>query len=209
MKDKIIDELTEKLSKSSAPDERLKRCLQQTVSAWTDEDGTEEELREFCIKNYITDKDKLGALVKKAESSFDAVDGYMIEMYRTILVPLHLDEGEVTNANIIFGDFNPMAHLQEDFFSSKIAFLILLNFPVYSLDEKNTLGVDWSDDDWAKAMLADKFADRVPADVLRKSSLPSSRAGIYIADYNICMDKIVCGSDTGLFPKDRATRRAC
>lgn len=199
--EKTIKKIITELSLSHPKNEMMERRVNQTVRAWSDIDGTEEELREFCIKNYISDEDELGKLLKKAEKSFDMIDGYMLETYRRIIEPLHLDTGEITEADKIFADFNPMSHLTEDFFHSKIAFLILLNFPVYTLEEKNELGKKWGDREWTMARLADRFSQRVPPEVIRKAMIPTSRAGMYISDYNVFMDRIRDGERTGLFPK--------
>ncbi len=202
MNKKIVDEIVSELSKKFSRTEIMERRVSAAAGFWTEKDGSEEDFKSFCLTNYLESEEDLDKLVEKAERNFDAISGYMIEMYRTILEPLHLDLGEVSSADQIFADFNPMAHLDEDFFVSKIAFLILLNFPVYSLEEKNTLGKDWGHKEWIRARLADRFTERIPSEVLTKASLASSRAGIYISNYNIRMDKVLVDGKSGVFPEN-------
>ena len=201
MNKQIVDEIINKLSTKFTKNDRMIRCINQIVEAWTEEDGTSEELKNFCFTYYVEDEEKINSLLKKAEHNFDVIDGYMLEMYRNILEPVHLDTGKLEQSDSLFAEFNPMTHLTEDFFASKIAFLILLNFPVYTLEEKDSLGAKWSNFEWTKARLADRFSERIPPKVLMASSLPMSKAGVYISDYNICMDHIIVDGKVGIFPK--------
>ena len=80
-----------------------------------------------------------------------------------------------------------MAHFAEDMFANKIAHICVLNFPHYTLDEKNTLSKDWTRQEWAYARLGDVFSSRVPGNVVAKYSQAMSEAENYIAGYNIMM----------------------
>ena len=171
MDKKFVDEIIDELSKKFTKNDRMIRCVNQTVEAWTDEDGSFEELKNFCLTYYVEDEEKINSLLKKAEHNFDVIDGYILEMYRNILEPVHLDTGKLEQSDSLFAEFNPMTHLTEDFLASKIAFLVLLNFPVYTLEEKDSLGAKWSNIEWAKARLADKFSERIPPKVLMASSV--------------------------------------
>ena len=72
-------------------------------------------------------------------------------------------------------------------FANKIAHICVLNFPHYSLEEKNTLGKDWTRQEWAYARLGDVFSSRVPGHVVANYSQALSEAENYIAGYNIMM----------------------
>ena len=102
----------------------------------------------------------------------------------------------------MFGSYNPTAHFSDDFFANKIAFVIALNFPYYTLDEKNALGKNWSDKEWAYARMGDMFVARVPADLQQKVSDAETAAEIYISQYNIFMGKLVDDDGNKLFPDD-------
>ena len=69
----------------------------------------------------------------------------------------NLDEaaGEIDEIDRMFGNYSVSSHLSDDFYSNKIAFAIALNFPYYTLDEKEKLGPAWSRDEWAMARLGD------------------------------------------------------
>ena len=68
----------------------------------------------------------------------------------------------------MFAEFSPETHFYDDLFNTKIAFLILLNYPIYTLEEKISLSIDWLRLDWAKARLADLIISRVPYEIQQK-----------------------------------------
>jgi hypothetical protein len=80
-----------------------------------------------------------------------------------------------------------MAHFTEDMFANKIAHICVLNFPSYTLEEKNTLGQEWTRQEWAYARMGEVFNTRIPGSVYAHSSQAMSEAENYIAGYNIMM----------------------
>ncbi|MCA1741490.1 MAG: hypothetical protein LC630_03265, partial [Bacteroidales bacterium] len=94
------------------------------------------------------------------------------------------------------------AHLQTDFFNNKIAFVIALNFPYYTLAEKEELGSKWSREEWAMARLGDQFVSRVPAELNQAAGVAMGNAEMYIAEYNIHMGKLRTDDGQQLFPDD-------
>ena len=75
-------------------------------------------------------------------------------------------------------------------FDSKIAFSVLLNFPFYTLQEKNTLGNRWNRQEWAYARMGDLFTSRVPAELSQHVSTELATTENYISNYNIRMDNL-------------------
>lgn len=183
--------------------ERIERGVSQVAAVWKDTDGMPDEMETFCLENFISDTEELGVLMTKFERNLDILDGHLLELYRKINEPLQLDWGPIEPIDVLFGEFNPFAHINDDLYSCKIAFAALLNFPLHSLSEKNRLGMDWSKEQWAQARLTDMFSGRVPSEIAKKASAASPRAHNYIADYNIFMDRIVVGGKEGLFPKGK------
>jgi hypothetical protein len=80
-----------------------------------------------------------------------------------------------------------MAHFTEDMFANKIAHICVLNFPSYTLEEKNTLGQEWTRQEWAYARMGEVFNTRIPGSVYAHSAQAMSEAENYIAGYNIMM----------------------
>ena len=130
----------------------------------------------------------------------------MFGRYNQLVLDLrkNLDEdtGPLAKIDEMFGAYNPTAHFSDDFFANKIAFIITLNFPYYTLDEKNELGKNWTDKEWAYARMGDMFNARVPADLQQKVSDAETAAEIYISEYNVYMGKLVNNDGKQLFPDD-------
>jgi hypothetical protein len=113
--------------------------------------------------------------------------------------PLHLDWGPVTPIDELFGSYNAAAHMSEDLFANKIAFITALNFPSYTLKEKSELGEKWNRKEWAYARMGDMFTSRVPANLIQNFSTVNTNADTYISEYNIYLGYLVNDNNETLF----------
>jgi hypothetical protein len=181
--------------------ERIEIGIRQAASLWFQRDGNDEDFKEFCRLNFIADAELLDVLFNRLQQNFEILYGFFNKISVELMSPIHLDEGEVTEIDQIFGGFSPFAHLNEDMFLNKVAFIVLLNFRTYSLEEKNTLGNDWTRKQWAYARMGDMFTSRVPSELLQEFSEISTRADNYIANYNIYMGNLRTNDDKTLFPE--------
>jgi hypothetical protein len=100
----------------------------------------------------------------------------------------------------IFAGFDPSAHIGDDMFSNKLAFVVLLNFPLTTLEERLGEGENWSRRQWAEARLAQRFSRRVPAEVNQVMAEANAVADQYIAGYNIWMHHLLNDDGERLFP---------
>jgi hypothetical protein len=101
----------------------------------------------------------------------------------------------------LFAAYDPGAHVTEDLFRNRLAFVVLLNFPLASLQEKLADGKNKSRRQWAEMRLAGRFGRRVPAEVAQSIAAAGAAAELYIAEYNIWMHHLVDSSGVRLFPK--------
>ena len=113
---------------------------------------------------------------------------------------LDLSVGKIDEIDQMFGNYSVGAHVQDDFYSNKIAFVIALNFPYFALEEKEKLGQGWSREEWAMARLGDMFVTRIPAELNQEMGTVTGNAEMYIAEYNICMGKLRTDDNRQLFP---------
>ncbi|MFZ0800807.1 MAG: hypothetical protein WAN70_01455, partial [Terriglobales bacterium] len=111
-----------------------------------------------------------------------------------------LDYGPVLPFDEVFGGYDPGAHISDDFFNNKLAFTVLLNFPLATLDDCLKNGPAWSRRQWAEVRLAQQFDKRIPADVNLAISEAGSEAGQYISQYNIWMYHVVNDQGQRIFP---------
>jgi hypothetical protein len=110
--------------------------------------------------------------------------------------------GDILPIDESFGSYSPVTHFKDDFFNNKITFLIALNFPQYSLEEKTRLSSSWSRKDWAYARLGDLFDSRIPSEVNQLVVNSLTKSDMYIADYNVFAGKLVNDAGKTLFPPD-------
>jgi hypothetical protein len=181
---------------------RVDRGLEQVAALWRAKDGDAAEFAVFCRANFAAAGAPQDALFTKLEFYSEAINGNFNEMSLDKDQPVDLDWGEITPLDIAMDQFDLSAHLSEDLFENKIAFISLLNFPVYSLAEKTALGAGWSRKQWAFARAAGSNSTRIPAEVNQKVSALLADAGRYISDYNIFMGSLVGPDLKPLFPAD-------
>jgi len=181
---------------------RIERGVRQVAAFWQEQDGTKEDFSNFCLENFVNDSLEFERTFISLERQLENVEGNFNNMILNLRFPIDVDEGnEPTKLDYLFAAYNPAAHINDDYFNNKIAFFVLLNFPNYSLEEKNELGKNWSRKEWAMARIGDIFNSRIPADLLQNYSKISSETDNYINNYNIMMDKIIDKENLVKFPE--------
>lgn len=197
---KVQKALLEKFE--SADQEMIKRGVNHAASLWRSTDGTAEDFENFCLEHFINDAQEKEMVFKKIEKNFESLWGHQNKIVLDLNENIHLDLEPYHKIDAMFAAYSPGAHFADDFYGNKIAFVIALNYPPYSLDEKNEQGKDWDNLQWAYARLGDVFTARVPAELSQKISQAGTNADIYIADYNIYMGHLLNSNDEKLFPED-------
>lgn len=180
----------------------IEKGVKQAASLWTEADGDEKAFSEFCTTYYAKPGDEKKALFERLSTNFEILLGHFNKVNLDLKVPIQIEEGEILPIDEIFGAYESSAHFNDDFYKNKIAFIVVLNFPFYSLKEKEELGASWSRLEWAYAKMGDLFTSRVPSAVLQASADALSAADSYISGYNICMDKLVNDKMKTFFPAD-------
>lgn len=180
----------------------LEKGVKHAASLWRQEDGSPTDFTKFAKENYIAGQAERKAVFRKISSYFESIDGNMNEI--TLDLRKNLDEatGETGELDKMFGNYSTGAHLSDDLFSNKIAFAVALNFPYYTLAEKEKLGPSWSRDEWAMARLGDRFVSRVPAELNQALATAVGNAEMYISEYNIEMGHLRTDDGKQLFPDD-------
>ena len=173
---------------SEADSSMVARGAAQVAALWQESDGTKEDYLALVTNSYAgtTDAkkqlyDRMAFILEQCGQSADMLNNTLQEP--TTL----LGKGDPTQVDWIISGYSPMAHFTEDMFANKIAHICVLNFPYYTLEEKNRLGKSWTRQEWAYARLGDVFSSRVPGNVVANYSQALSEAENYIAGYNIMM----------------------
>ena len=176
------------------------RGKKQAAALWRPADGDAAAFEVFARANTAADAATRDALFTRLAAALTSLDGHMREAGRDLRMHVDLDSGPILPFDEVLAGYDPGAHLTDDLFDNKLAFTTLLNFPVYTLDEKLRLGATWTRRQWAEARLADRFATRVPASVNLAIAKAYSDAAQYIASYNIWMHHLVDDKGGRLFP---------
>ena len=198
-KSKVIDELS---SKFPANKEQITKGVTQVANFWQQEDGKAEEFEKFCHDNFLSDPIMLESYFNKISTAFESLYGHHNALSLELRQPVDLDMGEILPIDLMFASYDASSHLSEDFYKNKIAFIILLNFPNYSLQEKTEHAPNWNRKDWARARLGNMFNSRIPAEVYQNISEVFVDADSYISEYNIYMGNLIDKQKKTFFPKD-------
>ncbi len=197
-KTRAVAELLDKYGEQA--EFRIQRGVAQAAELWTEDDGSTDDFAAFCIKYFAADDRACEALFDKLDGIFESIDGHFQALEITLQEPMDLDLGPMMPVDLLLGEYTPASHVSDDLFGNKIAFVVLLNFPRYTLDEKKVMGEAWGSREWAMARLGDRFQSRVPAAVQQKLARAWTASEAYISEYNIYMDIIRDMKNERLFP---------
>jgi len=176
------------------------RGKKQAAALWRPADGDAAAFEAFARANTASDAATRDALFTRLSAALVSLEGHMREASRDLRMHVDLDRGPILPFDEALAAYDPGAHLTDDLFENKLAFTTLLNFPVYTLEEKLRFGSAWTRRQWAQARLADRFATRVPASVNLAIAKAYSDSAQYIASYNIWMHHLVDDKGVRLFP---------
>jgi len=180
--------------------ERLGRGTKQVAQFWRAEDGDSKAFEEFVRANFAGDAATLDALFTRMEFAMESLDGHMVEINRDFRMQSDLDRGPIYPFDETLAGYDPSAHVNDDFFANKLAFVVLLNFPLTTLEQRLAEGESWSRRQWAEARLAQRYSKRIPADVNLAIAKAGSESAQYIAQYNVWMHHLVDERGNRLFP---------
>ncbi|MFB3825736.1 MAG: hypothetical protein ACE15B_03170 [Bryobacteraceae bacterium] len=195
---KLEKELTARHGESQRP--RVQRGLKQVSEFWRASDGGAAVFEEFVRGNFAGDQKALDTMLARFEKLLEQTYGHLLEVVLAYRTQVDLDLGPIMPYDEIFAGYDPSAHLTDDFFQNKLAFTVLLNFPLTTLQERLREGPKWSRRQWAEVRLAQRFSKRVPAEVNLAIAEAGSRAEQYIAEYNIWMHHLLDPQGRRLFP---------
>ena len=201
LKDSVIKleaELTAKYGASQR--ERAARGLRQVSAFWRAEDGDAAAFEEFVRANFAGEQATLDTMFARFQRNLEQLYGHMNEIGREFRTQADLDVGPILPFDDLFAGYDPGAHLSDDLFRNKLAFVVLLNFPLTTLEQRLREGERWSRRQWAEARLAQQFSKRIPAEVNLANARDSAEADRYVSGYNLWMHHVVGDGGARLFP---------
>ncbi len=204
IKQAAVDSVIAKLSGiyGEAGKGRLEKGVRQVASLWTEKDGNEKDFQDFCQQYFVNDPVKLNELFARLTANFESIFGRFNMISLDLKRGMHLDIGEMLEVDQLFAAYEPGSHFVDDFFDNKLAFITSLNFPFYSLKEKEELGTKWTRKEWAEVRMGDMFTARIPAEVNVRMSEALTASDNYISNYNIYMGNLLDDQGKTHFPKE-------
>ena len=179
---------------------RIKQGLFQISEFWRAEDGDAAVFEDFVSANFAGDPATLDTMFHRFEHLLEQLSGHMHEINREFRQQMDMDLGPLLPFDQIFAGYDPSAHVVDDLFQNKLAFVVLLNFPLTTLDQRLKEGPGWTRRQWAEARLAQAFSKRVPAEVHLAISAAEAEAAAYINEYNIWMHHLTDEKGQRPFP---------
>jgi len=180
--------------------ERAERGTHQVLEFWRDSDGNADKFQAFVVRQFAGDQETLDTIFERSQWLLEQLNGHLNEITLAFRRQTDLDIGPILPLDEIYAGYDIGAHVGDDMFENKIAFVVLLNFPLTTLEQRLTDGNDWSRRQWAEARLAQRFGRRVPAEVNQALAEASAVADQYIAGYNIWMYHLVDENGERAFP---------
>ncbi len=180
----------------------LERGVNQAAALWKVEDGTQEDFKTLIVKNYAKTAEEKEYLFSRICYIMERLYGTSNQLTVELQKPLHLAGADPIEVDYLMGSYTPFSHLSDDLFENKFAFITIVNFPNYTLEEKNNLGKNWTRLEWGYARLGDIFTNRVPAELTAEKNIVSGNGENYIAQYNIMMGHLLNEKGEKLFPED-------
>lgn len=174
----------------------------QVAKFWMEADGSKTDFVTFCSENFLESDSAKKLALEKISRNQEIINGHLNKISLSLKEPLHLNYGEITAIDQMYGGYDLSGHVNEDFFKNKINFYILLNFKYNSLKEATEKAPSWNRYQWAMMRLGQLADSRVPGDLVLKYSDVNSQSESYIAEYNIYMGNLVNDKHEKLFPGD-------
>lgn len=168
----------------------IERGVNQVAALWTKEDGSQAEFARFCYDNFCMTLAEKTTLFNRICDNFEQIYGHNNRIAIELQRPEQVVGYASTSVDQLFSAYNGLAHFQEDMFASKLAFVVILNFPHFTLKEKQSNGANWSDLEWGFVRLGDVFTSRIPASVELNLSNVTAAANNYIDNFNVDMQQV-------------------
>ena len=183
-----------------APAAAIERGVDQVASLWRRSDG---DLAAFVTAQFAATPAARDALFTRLEERFEEIDGLMLELGRSLRWHADVDTGPMQPVDELLSTVDPSAHVVDDLFASKVAFVVLLNFPLSTLADRLRDAPGWSRRQWAEDRLTGRFDARVPGAEAAAASAVEAAADAYIAGYNLWMHHVLSDDGQRHFPSGK------
>lgn len=177
----------------------INKGVRNAAGFWKKEDGKADEFQQYCISHFMATPESKAKLFATIQRNLEILNGHLNLISLNLKKPVQEVGEDYSPIDEDFAAMDPYAHFADDWFQSKIAFSVLLNFPFFNLQEKKALGKNWNRQDWAYARMGDLFTSRIPAERNQQVSTELAGTENYISNYNIWMNTLRTEDNRQLF----------
>ncbi len=131
---RLENELAAKYGESERT--RIHVGIEQAAGFWRPEDGDEAAFAEVVGTYFASDSIARNTLFSRMEHSLESLDGHMNEIARDFRWQSDLDLGKIYPFDEVLAGYDPSAHFVDDSFQNRLAFAVLLNFPITTLQQR-------------------------------------------------------------------------
>jgi hypothetical protein len=180
---KIKDELISRHSSESAA--RIEKGVYQLARIWDFSDGSYAGFREFCLNNFLPDRE-LTVNLPRITENLVLIGGYLSVIRSKMNEPFSFTDVNELHSDRFFRkavpSYNP--------YTSELAYFLKLNFPVWSLEEKRQRSGDWDRNQWIMNAVGSYYPDR---EVVRNATLTAKQSEFkrYMDNYFFDMHRIM------------------
>ena len=180
---------------------RLQRGLRQVGQFWRAEDGDAAAFEAFVRENFAGDQATLDAVFDRFSRLLEKLGGHTADMRYELRRQADLDLGPLLPLDETAAGYDPGAHLTDDFFANKLAFVVLLNFPL-----TNARGAAGRGGQVVAAAVGRDAAGRALRQTHPRRSAPGrlpepiGRPSCTSAEYKICMHHLLDAAGRRPFP---------
>jgi hypothetical protein len=182
-----------------AQHDRIRTGVSQAAARWRPEDGDDDAFAAMARDHFESRPERLDALFDRLEAVMEQIDGHLHEAGCAAHRGAEVEDGPGLPLDALLAGWEPRAHLIEDLFRTGVAFVVLLNFPLATAEEKDADGAGWSRRRWAEVRLAEYFSWRVPAEVQQRTTAATAAADRYIDSYRIPVHRVTGPEGESLF----------
>ena len=178
--------------------ERIERGVAQVAQLWRAGDG---DLVAFATAQFVAERADRDVLFARLSTVFEQIEGHNLEATRTAKWVSEVEDGKpVPGADQLLAAYDPSAHVVDDMFRTKVAFAVLLNFPVSTLADRVRDAATMDRRAWAESRLTRTFDTRIPGELAQAASAAEAAADQYIAGYYVWMHHVLAEDGARLFP---------
>lgn len=183
--------------------ERAAEGVRQVAAVWRESDGDADSFRQFVTKRFAAEPAQHRELLARVEDTWYHLYGHLNQMRRMMARWRDLDAYDDPGIDDLLYAFTPAPDLAEELYRSKLAFVVLLNFPRRTVQQKLDDGPSWNEEEWTRVRVADAVPRRLPKAINDRAREVHTQAQKFVADFHVPVGCVLDTDGQHPFPPGR------